>query len=103
MTITTDAPAVAGFAADYAHFGAWLDEHPGIADLLSHIHSVPLRSRTPAGRKAELEAIAARMGAEVEWRGAGYRSAFVRFGRVVVEAHRSPSGFIPAQSEADAA
>ena len=103
MTITAPETRTAGIAADYAEFGAYLEEHPQIAALLSHIHSIPLRGRTPDARKAELDVIARTMGATVEWRGVGYYSAAVRFGRVVIEAHHSPSSFITVQHAAEAA
>lgn len=101
MTIIATAhPLALGFEADYAAFGRYLDEHPEIAARLSHIHSVPVRGHTPAERQAELEARAAEMGARIEPRGPGYEAAAVRFGRVVVEAHRAPTGFIAAPDAA---
>lgn len=102
MTITAD-PLTAGIAADYAAMGAWLEEHPAVTDLLSHIHSIPLRGHTPAERKAELEKIALDLGAEVEPRGPGYYSAAVRFGRVVIEAHHSQAAFVAGQRAKKAA
>jgi len=93
MTITADPPA--GIAADYMALALWLADHPEIADLLSHIHSLPVRGHTPAERHAELERIAGLLGAEVRPGAPGFSSACVRFGRVVVEVHTSATGFSP--------
>jgi hypothetical protein len=96
MTTTTAGPVtVTGFEAEYAALGRYLDEHPEIADLLSHVHSLPVRGHTPAERHAELERIAGLLGAEVRPGAPGFSSACVRFGRVVVEVHTSATGFSP--------
>jgi len=89
------ADPLTGIPADYIALAIWLADHPEIAALLSHIHSLPVRGFTPAERHAELERIAALMGAEVRPGGPGFSSACARFGRVVVEVHTSATGFSP--------
>jgi len=100
MTITAPLPLaphapLAGIAEDYLRLGEFLDGHPRIASLLSHVHSIPLRGHTPEERKAELASLAAEMGAEVVWKGTGVEGAELRFGgRVVLEVHHSERAFI---------